>query len=96
MSRGRVKARFAGKILIPDAALPRGLGEGDTLETSDGVVCVAHFLSAWDNSDGRYDDELDWFCQREWGLGFPVLRSAWIGRIDNIGNVWHLIELKKI
>ena len=88
-----IKARFADKILAPDLALPRLAPEGVALMTSDGIACVAHFLSTWDNSAGRYDDELDLFCQREWGLPFAAIRSVWIGRINNIGTVWHYIEL---
>ena len=90
-----IKARFADKILAPDLALPKAAPEGVALVTLDDVPCVAHFLSTWDNSDGRYDDELDLLCQREWGCSFGVLRSVWIGRIDKVGNYWHLIELRK-
>lgn len=89
----QVKARFAGRILIPDKALPRCAKEGEKLVSSDNVCCMAHFLSTWDNSDGRYDDELEGLCQRQWGLSFAAIRSVWIGRIDNIGTVWHYIEL---
>ena len=90
-----IKARFADKILAPDLALPRLAPEGVALMTSDGVACVAHFLSTWDNGDGRYEVELDRLCQREWDCSFGVLRSVWIGRIDKVGNCWHLIELRK-
>lgn len=90
-----IKARFADKILAPDLALPRLAPEGVALMTSDGVACVAHFLSTWDNTDGRYDEELDGLCQRQWGVPFQVIRSVWIGRINNIGSLWHYIELKK-
>lgn len=91
----RIKARFAERVLAPGNALA-GVREGDTVETSDGVSCVAHFLSGWDNADGRYDDELDGLCERQWGISFPVLRSVWIGRINYIGNIWHMLQLKKI
>ena len=95
MSGYRIKARYSEKALIPDNALPGGCVNGTRLETSDGVSCVAHFLCTWDNSDGRYDTELDGLCHRQWGVDFSLLRSAWIGRIDNIGVFWHYIELIK-
>lgn len=91
----QIKAKFSDRILIPDRAIPHGLRDSDYVLTLDGVECVAHFLSTWDNSDGRYDDELEGLCQREWGCSFGVLRSVWIGRIDKVGNYWHLIELRK-
>lgn len=90
-----IKAKYTDKILIPDFALPRGLKEGAQLETMDGVSCLAHFLSTWDNTDGRYDEELDGLCQRQWGVPFQAIRSVWIGRINNIDSLWHYIELKK-
>lgn len=91
-----IKARFADRILLPDAALPPGVLEGATMVTTDGVNCVAHFLSTWNNKDGQYDEEFDNLCQRLWGCSFRLIRSAWIGRIGNIGQWWHLIELKRI
>ena len=50
----QIKAKFSDRILIPDRAVPRGLRDGDYVLTLDGVKCMAHFLSTWDNGGGRY------------------------------------------
>lgn len=90
-----LNARFSPRVLIPSPAVPPS-GGTLTVKTSDGVTCVARFLSVWDNSDGRYDGELDALCRRQWGCGFDLVRTMWDGRLGRTGDVWHYVELKKI
>ena len=92
----QIKAKFSDRILIPDRAIPHGLRDGDYVLTLDGVKCMAHFLSTWDNGGGRYDDDLNGLCERQWNVPFRMIRSTWIGRIDDIGDIWHYMELKRI
>jgi len=96
MAPAKFNALYTEKVLAPDDALPRWCVEGTPLETSDEVVCMAHFLSTWDNSNHRYDDELDGLCHRQWGCSFDLIRNIWRGRLEFVGDVWHYIELKKI
>ncbi len=88
--------RYAEKILAPGEAFPRLCQDMISIETSDGVACLAHFLSTWDNSNHRYDDELDGLCHRQWDCSFDLVRNIWRGRLDSVGDIWHYIELKRI
>ena len=89
-----INARFSDRILAPAEAFPLGCADMLPVRTTDKVDCVAHFLSTWNNGDGRYNDELDGLCHRQWGCSFALVRSMWEGRIDRLSNIWHFIELK--
>lgn len=88
--------RYAEKILVPDEAFPKECQDGVLLKTSEGVVCMAHFLSSWNNNSRRYDDELDGLCHRQWDCTFELVRNIWQGRLVSVGDIWHYIELKKV
>jgi len=64
--------------------------------TLDGVDCVAHFLSTWDNRGGRYTEQLDGLCHRQWGCAFELIHTIWEGRLDTVEELWHYVELKRI
>lgn len=61
----------------------------------DGQVCTAKFIMGLDNSDGRFEEEMNDLCMRTWNVPFSTIRSMWIGRIGSVGNMWHLVELHK-
>ena len=96
MEKNRVKVRFAERVLIPQTALPLGCMDMTEITTDDDVRCAAHFLCGWDNSGGRYNEELNGLCQRQWDCSFDLVRNIWRGRLEFVGDVWHYIELKKI
>ena len=90
-----INARYVERILIPESAFPGGSFESMPIRTSDGVCCTAHFLCTWDNSDHRFDDELDGLCFRQWDCSFDLIRKMWDGRLVDRGNIWHYVELKR-
>lgn len=96
MEKNRVKVRFADRVLIPQNALPPGCLDMVEITTDDDIRCTAHFLCGWDNSGGRYDDELDGLCHRQWDCTFELVRNIWQGRLVSVGDIWHYIELKMI
>ena len=61
----------------------------------DGEVVDAKFLCGWENSDRRYDGELDRICKELFNAPFESLRSMWISRLGTVSDYWHLIEFKK-
>lgn len=91
-----INAKYTDRILLPGSAIPKGSKDMLPVKTADGTVCLAHFLSTWDNGGGRYEAELDRLCQRQWGCGFELIRSLWRGRLISVDEIWHYIELKKI
>lgn len=76
--------------------LPGNAVEFGRSETADGVACEVKPVTVWDNSDGRYDEEIDDICQKRWGFPFAHIRSGWLGRIGRLNDVWHLVRLEKI
>ena len=91
-----LNANFSEKILLPSEALPPYSREGLSLITADGIRCKAHFLSTWNNYGGRYDDELDGLCHRQWACDFDLVRNIWLGRLEVVGDIWNYVELIKI
>ena len=96
MALAKFNALFSDRVLAPAEAFPKGCQDGVILETSDEIVCTAHFLCGWDNSGHRYDDELDGLCHRQWDCTFELVRNIWQGRLVSVGDIWHYIELKMI
>lgn len=91
-----IDAKFADRILVPGDALPKGCPSGVCLKTSDDVVCLAYFLSTWDNGQRRYYDELDRLCHRQWNCSFDLIETMWQGRLGQVGDIWHYMELKRV
>lgn len=91
----QIQCNFAERVLIPNGGL-KPAATGETYITSDGVKVKVKFLTTWDNTDGRYDNELDELCRRLWGIDFAYIRSMWVSRLYYVGNYWHYVELTKI
>ena len=90
-----INLRYAERALLPGSVFPGGVADMTPVRTNDGVLCLAHFLSTWDNGGGRYEEELDRLCQRQWNCSFDFIRTIWRGRVEDTGQIWHYIELKK-
>lgn len=97
----KVSAKFADDIFCPSNAIEARFWNRHPspivdiqFTTTDGRLCVPEFQATWNNSDGRYDEEFDNFCQRKFGLSYKALRSVWIGRLGRCDNYWHWIKLK--
>lgn len=97
----RFSAKFAEKVLFPVNAVEYSFG-GSTMDyepiflTIDGKKSIPKFHAIWDNTDGRYTEELDSLCQREYNLSFRELRSMWFARLGDIKDIWYFIKLQAI
>lgn len=96
----RIEAKYAPEVLMPKNAIERRFFEDPTAQneydfvTSDGKVCKARFMSAWDNGGGRYDERLDFICMKKWKTPFEALKSLWISRLGVVDDCWYLIALR--
>lgn len=86
----RINCKFAEYVLAPANAIPPG-----DVETKDGIACKVKFLTTWNNTDKRYDEELEKVCQERYGCSFSTIRSVWISRLGRVNDIWHLIRLSK-
>ena len=87
----KINCKFAEYVLAPVNAI-----SSENVETLDGVKCKAIFQTTWNNSDERYNDELEDVCQSRFGCSFQSIRSLWISRLGYVGDYWHLIKLIQI
>lgn len=96
----RIEAKYAPKVLLPKNAIERAFFEDPTTQkeydfiTSDGKVCKARFMTAWNNEGGRYDEELDFICMKNWKTQYASVKSLWISRLGVIDDCWYLIALR--
>ena len=91
----RIHCKFADVVLVPDNGID-DIILADKVETIDGVKCKTEFMKTWNNSDGRYDEDLDFACNMHWNVSFDRLKSMWYARLGKVGDVWNLIKLTKI
>ena len=93
----RIRARFSEWVLCPHDAIDRRFftDRGDLLVTDDGVVARPKFTASFDNSDGSYDDVLDFYSMDKFGMRFSSIKSLWIARLGQITSCWHLIKMEK-
>ena len=87
-----IQCKYAKEVLIPQEAIA-GMQRDEPLMTMDGKVCTARFISGWNNDKHEFDERLDEFCRNTWNVPFSAIRSVWIGRIGDVGGIWHRIEL---
>lgn len=96
----RIAANYSSHVLCPDNALEISFYKRDPMDdvrfrTLDGKLCSVRFISSHDNEDGQSEDVLDLICQKRWGVPFQSVRSMWFGRMGDVSNWWHLIELQE-
>lgn len=89
--RSKIQSKYTNRLLLPANGLP-----GYEFETRDGVPCRATLIATWNNSDGRYDAELECVCQDLFSQPFSFIRSIWLGRLGHLDNYWHLIAMEKV
>lgn len=95
----RIHCKYAHRVLVPANAIdsPRPIPNDTLLRTTDGVLCDIHFIGCWNNADGRFNEELDELCMKEWNVRFNALRSMFKSRLGSINeSPWGLIELEKV
>lgn len=101
MTKYRIEAKYNETVFCPVNALEDRFfrtpgGDGDvTLVTLDGVECSVEFITAWNNSDGRYDAEFDELCRKRFGVPFQSVRSVWVARLSKISDYWYLLKLTR-
>lgn len=86
----KVLFKLADHVLCPSNVVREA-----ECETADGVRCKCKYLGAWDNEDGRYDEELEGICQKEFGMPFKSIRSLWVSRLNRMSQVWYFVKLIK-
>lgn len=87
----RIHCNYNEDVMIPVEALD-GIEPG-LYRTDDGKECVAHFISGWNNRDGRYDEQLDHVCRLKWGVPFSAVRSRWIAQYGTLEGYWYYLKL---
>lgn len=93
----RLAAKYAPLVLCPKNAIEEAFYEGTEMQghflTTDKKECAFQLQTVWDNSDGRYDNEMDAVCQENWNMPFRSMRSVWFSRLGKISDIWYLIKL---
>ena len=87
-----ILCRYNPVILFPHNALEVWNEDNDVL-TLDGKKCRIKYISAWDNRDNSYDEELNEKCIELYDMELCAVQSVWIARIGYCSPVWHLAEL---
>lgn len=95
----QINCKFANFVLIPKNGISPSFFNKDPkvtarFETSDKIVCDWEAVAVYDNSDERYSDELDFFCQGHWSMSFDAVKSIWIGRLGCADSYWYILKLK--
>lgn len=92
-----ILAKYSEHILCPSNAIDRAFYTSNkgTLLSMDGIRARATFLSTYNNADGRYDNDLEEICQREFGKTFAEVRNLWIFRLGRLDDYWHFIKLDR-
>ena len=91
----KIACKYSEIVIVPQEAMQDPL-ETEEFTTLDGIRCKAKRICCWDNSDGRYDEEIEEICQRLWKVGYGMLRSTFIARLGKVGSQWHMIKLAKV
>lgn len=93
-----IRAKFSEWILCPHEAIDRRFfsESGKFLMTEDGIVANPKFTASFDNSDGSYDEILEFYSMDRFGIPFSSIKSLWIARIGTFSSCWHLIKLERI
>jgi hypothetical protein len=87
-----IQCKFNKFVVFPHNAISDWRAVGD-LTTADGKECSVRWIAAWNNEKGAYEDEINGWCERLYGMGFSAIRSLWIPRLGFCDDVWHLVEL---
>lgn len=86
-----IQSKFVERLLAPSNGFPGDLrGEYDTL---DGVRCRLEPQAVWNNSDGRYNEELDALCWRLFDASFSTIEGLWSRRLGKCDKYWHLVKM---
>lgn len=88
----KIKSKFTEMLLAPANVL----GNDTEYETLDGIICRLEYDTVWNNSDGRYDEELDGICQKYYSCRFSHIRSIWFSRLGDVAEIWHLVKMVKL
>lgn len=87
----KIKAKYAENVMVPKEGIS-GIKPG-VYQTLDGKVCNATFISVWNNTDGRYDEQLDHICRKFWNISFSYIKSLWMERCMEIEGYWYFLKL---
>jgi hypothetical protein len=91
----KLQSKYTLFLLAPLNAID-GYTLGDAIETTDGIKVALKGQCLWNNEDGRYDTELEDFCQKQYHMPFQSIRSLWISRLGNVSHFWCLVEMVKL
>lgn len=102
----RLYSKFTEKVLLPieaiDSRYRKVIPQTETdwkafsnakFVTNDKKFVKVKFLSAYNNGDGSYNEELDRLCMNMYGIPLSTVKSVWYARIGDISNFWQLIEM---
>lgn len=102
----RMATKFTAEALIPVEALDirwRQLRPQNSLDfellksalfvTSDMKYVRIKIISAYNNSDNEFNEELELYCQEFYNIGFIQTVSIWKSRFSRLSNYWMLISL---
>ena len=91
----RIQCKFAERVLVPGNAFDGPLSTKELL-TMDGHRCAATFLWSLNNTDGRFDQELEDVCMGLWSMNLNMWKSLWTERLGYCDKYWHFVKLEKI
>lgn len=85
--------KYAPVVFIP-TELTNGNHIAQKYKLAGGEVVTLRWLSTWNNTDGKYDKELDGLCRELYGMDFESVRAVWKRRLGGrLEDWWHKVEM---
>lgn len=84
--------RYSERALIP-GVLTAGDEIGTCYVLHGGEEVCFKYIMGCNNTDGRYDEELDVLCKELYGMGFRAIKNVWESRLGRLSGYWHHVEM---